>query len=146
MTECCPPQTSSKRCEMIRQLSPMTWPSPVVVVASNRGWGLSIPYRSIYNSLSLVRLTIISRVLVLNLWRIVSHNLANVLNRYTLLPRFLICMLIVCRYTLSPKVLIVCISNHHEIIVYFMIQYCFHKNQYLSVDLYVFLWPLSVGR
>ena len=42
---------------VVRQLSLMT--STVVIVANNRKWGLSISYRSIYNSLALVRLTII---------------------------------------------------------------------------------------
>ena len=44
----------------------------VGVVASNRRWGFSIPYRSIYNSPALVRLTIIS--LGLSNLRNVSHN------------------------------------------------------------------------
>ena len=44
----------------------------LVVVASNRRWGLSIPYRSIYNSPAPPRLTIISPGL--SDLRNVSHN------------------------------------------------------------------------
>ena len=44
---------------VVRQLSPIDMTVVVVVVASNRRWGLSVPYRSIYNYPALVRLTII---------------------------------------------------------------------------------------
>ena len=42
---------------VVRKLSLMT--STVMIVASNRKWGLSVPYRSVYNYPALVKLTII---------------------------------------------------------------------------------------
>ena len=56
-----PPQRFSDVMKLLRQLSPIT---RIEVVLSNHRWGLSIPYRSIYNSPALVRLTIISPGLI----------------------------------------------------------------------------------